>query len=43
MVHLDDPEERPVAHSDVPAGLENATAHGGPGDVIQHACRALRR
>jgi hypothetical protein len=43
MVHLDYLEERPVTDSDVRAGLQNATAHRGPGDIIQHACRPLRR
>ena len=42
MVHLDDLKERPVAHRDMRAGLENATAHGGPGDLIQQARRPLR-
>jgi hypothetical protein len=43
MVHLDDLEERSDADGDVGAGLENATAHGGLGDVVQHACRPLLR
>ena len=43
VLHLDDLEERSVTDGDVRAELKNATAHCGPGDIVQDARRSLRR
>jgi hypothetical protein len=43
MLHLDDLEERPGANGDRCTGLEHAAADGRRGDIIQQACRPLRR
>jgi hypothetical protein len=43
VVHLDDLQQRAVAHRNVRAGLENAPADRGCRDIVQQARRAVLR